>query len=447
MSKDEVHDQKSYKFLSQFLARYDPDGAFRDDLDIYERLTNNDVRFLRTRIAAPPSATQKFEDPWPQRKMYTAEQWLEFYRRYKLAVDTKAQEFQQRWAEADGKHGPLKPVSSSQRKKQQSSAVPSTPRSTQRTPFTPKDDANLIQWLAIEHPAQKGRKSAALYERLMSDTTLWPWARRHPADSWRERYRKNTTRLDRAIEKYQQNHGIDPVDPRDHTDKHPRHDIWAKVPGLSAVEDSPRSQPGASSQNDKVASTSKQTSAPVKPPNTKHTPVSQETRRDGRAEEQDIVPRHSERAQEKHRVLPHEGNAEEEEEEEEELQKQRQREDEELPVLLESPEEEADDYAEEIARDPGVEDDEAGPMEEDQHAQTSVREEQPMVQNDSAQSDPREPEAQDVRDTQELLDVAKQPLWATLPQDHNETEAEEDEDVDELDPSPQYAPSYSHCEP
>ncbi|GJE88091.1 hypothetical protein PsYK624_041740 [Phanerochaete sordida] len=80
-----------------------------------------------------------------------------------------------------------------------------------------------MQYLAIECPRVKGRMSVNTYNKLVDNLEdRWPWARRHPPEGWRERYRKRTNTFDPWIKQHQEKLGIDP------TGK-PRPDLWDEV--------------------------------------------------------------------------------------------------------------------------------------------------------------------------------------------------------------------------
>ncbi|KAF9446341.1 hypothetical protein P691DRAFT_733514 [Macrolepiota fuliginosa MF-IS2] len=76
-----------------------------------------------------------------------------------------------------------------------------------RTDYTKQDDDNLC-WLIsrkIPNPADGGRVSLGVYKELLLAAEHDPslaWAKRHTAESWRERYKKNRERLDPIIARY-----------------------------------------------------------------------------------------------------------------------------------------------------------------------------------------------------------------------------------------------------
>ncbi|KAH9923729.1 uncharacterized protein BXZ73DRAFT_103776 [Epithele typhae] len=73
-----------------------------------------------------------------------------------------------------------------------------------RTEYTNEDDRNLIKYLSdsCKTSPPLGRLSIHLYADL-ENSDEYPWAVRHPVQSWRERYRKNEAWFDWAIEQHE----------------------------------------------------------------------------------------------------------------------------------------------------------------------------------------------------------------------------------------------------
>ncbi|KAI0704905.1 hypothetical protein BC835DRAFT_1468497 [Cytidiella melzeri] len=73
----------------------------------------------------------------------------------------------------------------------------------ERTHFTEEDEANLCNWIALKIPFKEtgGRTGNRLYQQLvdMANTQDYAWVTRHTWQSWRERYKKNSARLDPKI--------------------------------------------------------------------------------------------------------------------------------------------------------------------------------------------------------------------------------------------------------
>ncbi|KAJ7601379.1 hypothetical protein DFH06DRAFT_1026243, partial [Mycena polygramma] len=85
-----------------------------------------------------------------------------------------------------------------------------------RTPFTEEDEQNLVDWIAQRIPMkeQGGRTGIKLYQQLeaRSGQSGYEWVTRHTWQSWRERYKKNASRLDPLIDiavKKKATHGHD----------------------------------------------------------------------------------------------------------------------------------------------------------------------------------------------------------------------------------------------
>ncbi|KAL1947116.1 hypothetical protein VTO73DRAFT_14077 [Trametes versicolor] len=80
-----------------------------------------------------------------------------------------------------------------------------------RREFTDKHEEFLAKYIAKYNPQQAGRQGNALYQRLYANKEgKWPWAKRHPWQSWREHYQKNQKRMDAMIKKYIQSGGDGP---------------------------------------------------------------------------------------------------------------------------------------------------------------------------------------------------------------------------------------------
>ncbi|KIM85362.1 hypothetical protein PILCRDRAFT_778079 [Piloderma croceum F 1598] len=73
----------------------------------------------------------------------------------------------------------------------------------ERTQFTEDDEEHLAVWIAAKIPYKEtgGRTGNRLYQQLceMSADPEYAWVSRHTWQSWRERYKKNATRLDTLI--------------------------------------------------------------------------------------------------------------------------------------------------------------------------------------------------------------------------------------------------------
>ncbi|KAI8995528.1 hypothetical protein BD414DRAFT_479793 [Trametes punicea] len=73
----------------------------------------------------------------------------------------------------------------------------------ERTQFTEEDEQHLCNWIAAKIPYKEtgGRTGNRLYQQLceMTHDPEYAWVTRHTWQSWRERYKKNATRLDAKI--------------------------------------------------------------------------------------------------------------------------------------------------------------------------------------------------------------------------------------------------------
>ncbi|KAH6899254.1 hypothetical protein BKA70DRAFT_1527711, partial [Coprinopsis sp. MPI-PUGE-AT-0042] len=69
-----------------------------------------------------------------------------------------------------------------------------------RTEFTRQDDHFLVQYIAKYRPTPEGRLGNTLYKTLCEDVDrAWKWSKRHPWQSWRNRYQKNQSEFDAKI--------------------------------------------------------------------------------------------------------------------------------------------------------------------------------------------------------------------------------------------------------
>ncbi|KAH7921799.1 hypothetical protein BV22DRAFT_1038227 [Leucogyrophana mollusca] len=73
----------------------------------------------------------------------------------------------------------------------------------ERTQFTEADEERLCEWISTKIPYKEtgGRTGNRLYQQLceMAVDPEYAWVTRHTWQSWRERYKKNSTRLDAMI--------------------------------------------------------------------------------------------------------------------------------------------------------------------------------------------------------------------------------------------------------
>ncbi|KAI0304715.1 hypothetical protein BC826DRAFT_977866 [Russula brevipes] len=74
----------------------------------------------------------------------------------------------------------------------------------ERTQFTEEDEEHLCNWIAAKIPYKEtgGRTGNRLYQQLcdMASDPEYAWVTRHTWQSWRERYKKNSQRLDTIIQ-------------------------------------------------------------------------------------------------------------------------------------------------------------------------------------------------------------------------------------------------------
>lgn len=70
-----------------------------------------------------------------------------------------------------------------------------------RRPYTQADKQHLIEWLATNHPEEKGRMGNAVWKALCDDQNASPWNDNHSWQSWREQYKQNDKYYINAINK------------------------------------------------------------------------------------------------------------------------------------------------------------------------------------------------------------------------------------------------------
>ncbi|KAE9405743.1 hypothetical protein BT96DRAFT_972396 [Gymnopus androsaceus JB14] len=78
-----------------------------------------------------------------------------------------------------------------------------------RNQFSPEDDALLVEYLSHYN---EGRKGNAIYQQLTENRGQWPWSARHPWQSWRHRYRRESDDFDRRIRIYQRKQDTEATD-------------------------------------------------------------------------------------------------------------------------------------------------------------------------------------------------------------------------------------------
>ncbi|KZV60754.1 hypothetical protein PENSPDRAFT_328264 [Peniophora sp. CONT] len=91
-----------------------------------------------------------------------------------------------------------------------------------RRPFTADDDKALARYLAEYNASKSGRSGRRIYEQIEKQAAeLGSWASAHSAQSWQTRYRDQQGRIDLLINRYQNNHNIEPTAPQRLLDQDP----------------------------------------------------------------------------------------------------------------------------------------------------------------------------------------------------------------------------------
>ncbi|KAG8994144.1 hypothetical protein FRB93_001675 [Tulasnella sp. JGI-2019a] len=73
-----------------------------------------------------------------------------------------------------------------------------------RNEYCAEDDQLLAEYIATRIPSNdmRGRTGNGLYKELCERVDLYPWATRHPWNSWRNRYKTKRDRLDQMIDEW-----------------------------------------------------------------------------------------------------------------------------------------------------------------------------------------------------------------------------------------------------
>ncbi|KAI0761488.1 hypothetical protein BD413DRAFT_242669 [Trametes elegans] len=109
---------------------------------------------------------------------------------------------------------------------------------SQRTEYTPEDEDLLAQYIAKYNPLPKGRQGNLLYQKLCENAERkWPWADRHPWQSWREHYIRNCERLDKRIAFYVKQASPNFSIPPPSSPPSPRRDPALRVPFTEEDDD------------------------------------------------------------------------------------------------------------------------------------------------------------------------------------------------------------------
>ncbi|KAI0074700.1 hypothetical protein K474DRAFT_1665143 [Panus rudis PR-1116 ss-1] len=159
--------------LVKYLARYNPDGQNRTGNKLYETLVKNE------------------KGKWSFASRHPAQSWRQHY------LDDQ-ERFDRLIAQRIRKdHGGDNPPSAPR-------TIPSSSQNG-RQPFTEEEDLLLAQYIAEKTPTAKTRLGNTIYKELVENLETYPWARTHPWQSWRERYKKHQAIFDRRIARYLKN--------------------------------------------------------------------------------------------------------------------------------------------------------------------------------------------------------------------------------------------------
>ncbi|GBE82877.1 predicted protein [Sparassis crispa] len=163
-------------YLVLYLAKYTADGKRRHGNDVYKELVANRKGMWR----------------WSER--HTWQSWREHYVR-----DTER--FDRYIAKKQSLSGSSQPSASQN----------SIKDGRHRHAFTEEDDTHLVKYIAKHgDPGGGGRMGNNLYKYLVGNPLKWPWAPRHPWESWRERYKNHRDKFDQLINRHHKKYGVGP---------------------------------------------------------------------------------------------------------------------------------------------------------------------------------------------------------------------------------------------
>ncbi|KAI0713770.1 hypothetical protein C8Q76DRAFT_796703 [Earliella scabrosa] len=158
--------------LAQYIAKYNPQKEGRTGNALYKQLEAN------------------VEGKWAFAKRHSWQSWRERYRTNEARFDRLITKHIKKFHRGEPSQ-PSAPVSQQ----------PSTTGKRVRVPFTAEDDQNLVEFLASCDRNAGTRGGQKLYMRLQSHDD-YPWASRHPWQSWRERYQNNQDWFNWAVHKF-----------------------------------------------------------------------------------------------------------------------------------------------------------------------------------------------------------------------------------------------------
>ncbi|EMD34261.1 hypothetical protein CERSUDRAFT_117137, partial [Gelatoporia subvermispora B] len=153
------------EFLARYLAEQTPSGAGRSGNKVYEQLCENPKK-------------------WPLAKYHTWHSWRNRYNKNQEWFEKMIRKYQ---------------------KDRGLGVTPfmATPSSKPRKNFTQQEDQALMEYIARHSSEPRGRTGNNLYVYLCDNTDKFRWAKNHPVQSWRQRYKDNKEEFDKAIADYQ----------------------------------------------------------------------------------------------------------------------------------------------------------------------------------------------------------------------------------------------------
>ncbi|KAH9890448.1 hypothetical protein C8Q73DRAFT_126463 [Cubamyces lactineus] len=159
--------------LARYIAKYNPQEVGRQGNKLYQTLCEN------------------AGNRWPFSRHHTWQSWREHYISNRATIDRLVKKYIKQY------HGDAFTAS------QPSASLPSTRSDSEaRVQYTREDDDHLTQYIATHLSADTGILGQKFWMTLSEDADKYPWIKRHPWQSWRERYKKNQQYFDWAVSRY-----------------------------------------------------------------------------------------------------------------------------------------------------------------------------------------------------------------------------------------------------
>ncbi|KAK7040369.1 hypothetical protein VNI00_009839 [Paramarasmius palmivorus] len=194
--------------LIEYLAKCCPDPRGRKGQTVFKQLEDDEA--------------------YPWHKRHTWQSWRDRYVKHSDYFDKKIRIYQR-------KNGIVPTVATQKVRTNQ----PTQPTPSKRNDYTEEDEEYLVEYLATKTTSNTGRKGNNIYKQLVDDE-VYPWHKRHPWQSWRDRYVKNSEDFDRRIKRYQRKKGLGST-PQDESSKDSIEEVVIKKPQQTSPQKAPLS--------------------------------------------------------------------------------------------------------------------------------------------------------------------------------------------------------------